>query len=40
MTDQGEKIFRQSGVSGAQTTDFRHGVCQDCGSKPGRENDN
>ena len=24
MTDQGGKVFRQSGVSGAQTRDFRH----------------
>ena len=26
VTDQGAKVFRQSGVSGAQTRDFRHGV--------------
>ena len=26
VTDQEKKVFRQSGVSGAQTRDFRHGA--------------
>ena len=33
VTDQGEKVSRQSGVSGAQTRDFRHVLSKKRGLK-------